>query len=77
MQDLVLKFSLLDHFQQRQLLDFLDFLLQNKKKEKPEFDFDWDVYKQDMLSMPTWTKTELGLFEESKKQINEWNIPKW
>lgn len=74
MNDILLKYSLLDKTAKREVLDFMDFLLSKKRtiKKKPSSD-----YKKKILTVSTWTETDLKIFDENQKQFDQWKVEKW
>ncbi len=74
MEELLIKFNHLTPFQQRELLDFLDFLLQRGSQKKA---LPLKQYKEAILQVSTWSEEDLAVFEETKKQFNQWKISEW
>lgn len=74
MNELVMKFSLLEPIGKEELLNFLDFLL-NKQKVKPSFDF--DTYKKSIIQVSNWKEKDIQLIENNQKQFNQWQVPEW
>ncbi|AEE50493.1 hypothetical protein [Haliscomenobacter hydrossis] len=63
------KFELLDIDRQKQLLDFLDFLLfQQKSKHVQEFNY--DAYRNQILSIGTWSDDDVAVIEGTKNSIS-------
>lgn len=70
------KFELLDTERQKQLLDFLEFLLfQQKAKYTQEFNY--QEYKSSILSISPWSDEDVANIEEAKKAINKWQVQEW
>lgn len=70
------KFELLDTERQKQLLDFLEFLLfQQKTKHAQEFSY--QEYKSNILSIGPWSDEDVANIEDAKKAINKWQVQEW
>lgn len=70
------KFELLDAEGQKQLLDFLDFLLL-KQKEKHSLEFNYQVYRDQILSIGNWTDQDVELIEKASTHFNQWQVQEW
>ena len=70
------KFELLDTERQKQLLDFLEFLLfQQKTKHAQEFSY--QEYKNHILSISAWSDEDVANIEDAKKAANKWQAQEW
>ena len=56
MDELIIKFGLLDPVKRQEVLDFLDFLLSKQQEEKAE---SFDSYKSKILKVSTWSEKEI------------------
>lgn len=74
MTDISLKYSLLSNSARQEVNDFMDFLL-NKQKEKKSISL--SGYKKKILSVSTWTDSDIQVFKENQKLFNSWKIDKW
>lgn len=70
------KFELLDTERQKQLLDFLEFLLFQQKTKHAE-EFNYQEYKRNILSIGTWSDEDVANIEEAKKALNKWQVQEW
>lgn len=70
------KIELLDAEGQKQLLDFLDFLLL-KQKEKHSLEFNYQVYRDQILSIGNWTDQDVDLIEKASAHFNQWQAQEW
>jgi hypothetical protein len=75
-ESILKKFELLDTEGQRQLLDFLDFLLL-KQKEKHSLEFNYQVYRDQILSIGNWTDQDVDLIEKASTHFNQWQVQEW
>ena len=64
MEELILKYNRLNSFSQKQVMDFLDFLLGKQSKKQPQFDF--KNYQQKLLQVSTWSESDI---EEMKSNV--------
>ena len=70
----ILKYNLLNPFEKKEVSDFIDFLFSKKNKsEKPGP----SGYKNKILSVSTWSEDDIKVFEENKKQFNQWPPTSW
>lgn len=74
MDELVLKFKLLESFRKKELLDFLDFLLKKQESEKA---FSFLNYKEKIINASIWEKQDIEELESNIKKMNEWPTPEW
>ncbi|MFC6099700.1 hypothetical protein [Olivibacter domesticus] len=73
MSDIQLKYNLLDAASKREVSDFVDFLL-NKKKKKTE---SISSYKKKILKVSSWTDEDIAKIEEAQKHMNNWTPLQW
>ena len=74
MSELIMKYNLLDKLGQQEVNHFIEFLLSKKSDEKKRTLTD---YKKQILQVSTWSDDDIKVFEENKKQLNEWKISEW
>jgi AAA+ ATPase superfamily predicted ATPase len=83
MNDLILKYSLLDDFRKQEVQDFIDFLLnKQEKKEKVEKPPKSDeskkgTYRERIMKIPVWSEEEVAVFDENRKLFNKWTVEEW
>jgi hypothetical protein len=75
-ESIVKKIELLDLEGQKQLLDFLDFLLL-KQKEKHHQEFDYNAYRQRILGIGNWSDEDITEIEQARKHFNTWQLQEW
>uniref|UniRef100_F4C516 DUF2281 domain-containing protein n=1 Tax=Sphingobacterium sp. (strain 21) TaxID=743722 RepID=F4C516_SPHS2 len=68
MTNIQIKYNLLDAASQKEVSDFVDFLL-NKKKKKVE---NLSSYKKKILKVSAWAEEDIKRIEEAQKHINNW-----
>ena len=74
MDELIIKFGLLDPVKRQEVLDFLDFLLSKQQEEKAE---SFDSYKSKILKVSTWSEKEIESMLANSKKMNTWQVPQW
>ena len=74
MTDIALKYNLLDDTAKKEVLDFVDFLL-NKKGNLKESDS--SDYKKRVLQVSKWEETDIDLLIKNQQKLNQWNVQKW
>ena len=74
MDDLILRFGMLEPLKRQELLDFLDFLLSKQKKERKHIFKD---YKEKLLQVSTWSKEDIKNMETEANKLNQWKAPEW
>ena len=74
MNDLTLKFNLLEPDARKQVLDFMEFLL--SKAMKPEDPVKTD-YKKKILKVSVWSDAEIDLMIKNQQQFNQWKAQEW
>ncbi|AYQ32665.1 hypothetical protein [Runella sp. SP2] len=67
MEELILKYKLLDTFGQQELMDFLEFLVQKKQKK---MSVDASTYKQQLLQVSTWSEDDLAELQAYPNKFN-------
>jgi hypothetical protein len=72
MTDLIVKYSLLNKTAQKEVIDFLDFLLSKQKSHKTNMD-----YKIKINSVSTWSDSDLAVFRNNQKLFNQWRVEEW
>ncbi len=72
MTDLVLKYNALNKTAQKQVNDFMDFLLSKQKNYKSKVN-----YKSRILSVSTWSDSDLEIFRNNQTLFNSWQIGEW
>jgi len=73
MTEVQLKYQKLDPLAQKEVDDFIDFLLSKKTEKK----FDMESYQQKLLKVSTWSEEDVKVFEENAKLFNKWTIEEW
>lgn len=74
MDELIIKFGLLDPLRRQEILDFLDFLLSKQQEEKAE---SFDSYKTSILKVSTWSEEDIEAMQANSKKMNTWQVPEW
>lgn len=75
MADIILKYSLLNNRERKQLNDFLDFLLQKQREKRGS---SLSSYKKKILGVTTWSDSDLEAFQVNQKLFNStWKTEKW
>ena len=64
MDELIMKFGLLNPVKRQEILDFLDFLLNKQKKERA---LNFKSYKKQILQVSTWSEEDIAVMETNKK----------
>jgi hypothetical protein len=70
MNDLVLKYNLLDNFSQKELNDFLDFLISRKEKSSV---MTLNEYKKKILNVSIWNEDDVKIFEHNNQLFQQWS----
>ncbi|MCF6241531.1 MAG: hypothetical protein L3J74_09330 [Bacteroidales bacterium] len=72
MENILAKYKQLDDpILQKQVLDFIDYLLKVKSITQSQ---NLEEYKKRLLEVSTWTDEELSVFDNISKQFNKWKI---
>lgn len=74
MDEIIVKFGLLDPVKRQEILDFLDFLLSKQKKERAE---SFKLYKKQILQVSTWSEEDITSMETNSKKLSQWQVPEW
>ena len=74
MNDLIFKYNTLSPEIQKEVNDFLDFMLM---KYKGKTAFDMKTWKAKIMNISTWTKDEIQTFEENRQQFDQWKAKIW
>jgi hypothetical protein len=74
MSELEIKYNLLDSVLQKQVLEFIDFLVSTKNIEKPD---NLSSYKTKILKTSKWSKKDISQLNDNLKQLNQWKIEEW
>jgi hypothetical protein len=71
MNEIVVKYNKLDKSARQELNDFMDFLLSKQIKENPGL---LTTYKNRILKVSVWSASDLKIFDENQKLLNNWKI---
>ena len=71
MNELLIKYEALDTMLQKQVLDFIDYLLSMEVANKT---VNMTSYKKKILNVSTWSKDDVKIFNENTKYFNQWDI---
>ncbi len=71
MNELLLKYNSLDFILQRQVMEFVDYLLITKNITKPT---SMSEYKKKILNVSAWSEQDANQILENQKLFNKWNI---
>ncbi len=74
MDELIVKFGMLNAAKRQEILDFLDFLLSKQEKEDTE---DFSSYKAKILKVSNWSEEDIKLMQANRKKMNAWQVPEW
>ncbi len=74
MTEILLKYNLLDSYNRKEVLDFIDFLL-NKKTEKIKKDK--TSYKSKILKVSVWSESDIDLIIQNQQKLNQWKAQGW
>lgn len=74
MDELIMKFELLDPIKRQEILDFLDFLLNKQEKVRAE---NLKSYKEQILQVSTWSEKDIVEMEANSKKRSQWQAPEW
>ncbi|MEO1096396.1 MAG: hypothetical protein AAFX57_01415 [Bacteroidota bacterium] len=74
MNDLLVKYNSLSPDVQKEVDDFLDFML---SKYKGTGTFDMKRWKVKIKNISTWSEEDVKTFEENRQQFNQWKSEKW
>ncbi len=66
MDELLMKFGLLDSLKRQEILDFIDFLL--NKQEKGRI-LNFKSYKEQILQVSTWSEEDIKVIETVKGKL--------
>jgi len=74
MSEILQKYKLLNKANQKEVIGFIDSLL-NKKRTRRKNTL--DDYKKKILSVSTWSESDMKVFEESEKYFQQWRVEEW
>lgn len=72
--DITYKYSLLNKLAKQEVDDYIDFLLQKARKRRKSTN---SSYRDKILTVSTWSESDLKVYEENKNLFNNWNIDEW
>ncbi len=67
MNELILKYNLLDAFGKQEALDFLEFLVQ--KRQKTAADVTLSDYKQQIMQVSVWSEEDIAEMKKNAESI--------
>ncbi len=74
MNDLTLKYNLLDSSSKKEVIDFIHFLLEKKaKSNKPES----ADYKKRILNVSVWSESDIVQITRNQQKLNQWKAQEW
>lgn len=74
MNDISIKYGMLNKESQKEVHDFLDFLLSKQMRKK---NTSKSSYKKRILSVSTWSEEDVDEVEKNSKLFNNWKINEW
>lgn len=74
MTDILLKYKLLNKSAQKEVADFIDFLLKKYPSRKKN---EVKSYKEKILNVSTWTESDIEEIFENQKKLNQWKTQEW
>lgn len=74
MNDISIKYNLLNKTAKQEIADFIDFLLTKNKKEVKKATL--SNYKKKILQVSVWTEKDLKIFDNNKKLMGQWKVEK-
>jgi hypothetical protein len=74
MKDLLEKYTQLNEDYQKEVIDFISFLL--NKQEKP-VQFDMEAYRKAIQAVSVWPEEAITPILEAKEHLNNWKTTEW
>ncbi len=74
MSELEIKYNLLDTVLQKQVLEFIDFLVSATNTAKTD---NLTSYKNKILKTSVWSKKDINQLNDNLKELNQWKIEEW
>ena len=74
MNDILTKYNTLSPDLQKEVNDFLDFMLSKYKGKKG---FDIKAWKKKIRNISIWADEDLKAFEEGRQRFNKWKPEEW
>ncbi len=74
MSELEIKYNLLDPLLQKQVLEFIDFLVSTNKIVSSD---NLSSYKNKILKTSKWSKNDINQLNDNLKHLNQWKIEEW
>ena len=74
MNEILEKYNALSPERQREVDDFLDFMLSKSKDKKL---IDMKSWKEKIKGVSVWSEEDVKVFEENRKLFNQWTTEKW
>lgn len=75
MEDISVKYNLLDKSSKRTVSDLVDFLL-FQQKQTGEIEPS-ESYKSKILKVSTWSEEDVSFIQQNQNWINEWKAENW
>jgi site-specific recombinase XerD len=73
MNGILQKYNLLDSFSQREVSDFIEFLITKKKASNATL----KEYKKKILQISVWSEDDVKEFEQNITQFSQWKAQEW
>jgi len=74
MNDLTLKYNLLDSSSKKEVIDFIHFLLEKRAKlDKPGS----AGYKKRILNVSVWSEADIETITQNQQKLNQWKAQEW
>jgi hypothetical protein len=74
MNDITLKYYFLDNTEKQEINDFIEFLLSKKSRKKPN---QLSEFKKRLLSVSTWSDSDIDAINKGSEMFNEWKVEEW
>jgi hypothetical protein len=74
MDDLTLKYNLLDSSSKKEVIDFIHFLLEKRAKSNKSGSAD---YKKRILNVSVWSEADIETITRNQQKFNQWKAQEW
>jgi hypothetical protein len=74
MSDIIVKYNRLNKIARQEVNDFMDFLLHKQIARKSNF---LTPYKNKILNVSIWSDSDLKIFDENQRLLNQWKVQEW
>lgn len=77
MEDLIIKFNLLEAFQRKEVMDLINSFLKKQPNPTPPTENKWQQHKEELLKISVWSDADIEGIYSNQANGWQWTIQEW